>query len=572
MTYNGGYFLLREPLVRGTGPNAHTARDLTKLGEYTVAAVNHVQDTPWEVNRFILDVVAHAADVGANLKNSKGDVVLRVEKPINPKDDPFELAFQTLPPDIWVAMPKDEKKAYIAKRSRLMNQYEERLSTYRATKTIIDGADEMSEHRRFYFPHNLDFRLRMYPIPTSLTPQGNDLAKGLLKFHRGTRLGAEGLYWMGVAVATHWGKDKLSMDDRNSFAKEMLKGEWNYLDADKPFQFLAVFNEWTVAHQLTDPEGFISHLPGNMDGSCNGAQHLSVMSRDKVGAIATNCSSLKERRDLYLEVANRSYEQVLLDLSNGNSEAAEWVKKMTADADRRDIVKRSVMTKFYGVTNYGVANFMVSDGHVDAESENQWGEATYMRDLILASLTDTMRAGIAVQNWFSECAILLAEAGLPLCWDTPAGSKVTQAYRQVIEKRIRSYNTRFLVYSEATEEESREDHVSKLTMRVNKMGTSAPPNVVHSCDAAHLQITVCRMAEAGIHDFSMIHDSFGCPFAYVGLMRDILRKSMVDMYSGDYLQTWKESVEGYSGLTMPDPPERGDFDINEILTSEYFFS
>ena len=80
------------------------------------------------------------------------------------------------------------------------------------------------------------------------------------------------------------------------------------------------------------------------------------------------------------------------------------------------------------------------------------------------------------------------------------------------------------------------------------------------------------MAEAGVRDFSMIHDSFGCPFAHVGLMRDILRQSAVDMYSGDYLQKWKESVERYSGLKMPEPPKTGEFDIQEILQSEFFFS
>ena len=34
----------------------------------------------------------------------------------------------------------------------------------------------------FYFPHNLDFRGRAYPIPPHLNHMGSDVCRGLLKF------------------------------------------------------------------------------------------------------------------------------------------------------------------------------------------------------------------------------------------------------------------------------------------------------------------------------------------------------------------------------------------------------
>ena len=74
----------------------------------------------------------------------------------------------------------------------------------------------------FYFPHNLDFRGRAYPIPPHLNHLGNDMCRGLLCFDEGKTLGEEGLYWLKLQVANLWGEDKLSNDDRVAFVDSNL--------------------------------------------------------------------------------------------------------------------------------------------------------------------------------------------------------------------------------------------------------------------------------------------------------------------------------------------------------------
>lgn len=585
--YEGGYFLINDPLVRGFGGNGHTAKDLTELSSYTVDAVNHIQDTPWAVNPFVLDVVTQFFDAGEDVTietRAGTEIVLRVGAPLNPRQNPNEPTNVRVPPEHWAVMTPEDRKKINEKRARVLKKFEEDSGTHNATARIFATALEMSQFDKFYFPHNLDFRLRIYPIPTDLTPQSNDFSKGLLKFRRGTRIGKEGLFWMGVTVASQWGEDKLSMQDRFDFAVKMYEeGEiqkWvddpfvnrGWLYADSPFQFLACVHEWVWACRSDNPESFISYMAGNLDGSCNGAQHLSIMARDLVGAEATNCRSIPTRNDLYMEVGDRAWEQVERDAAAGHPLAIEWLPKMMDKKERRGLVKRSVMTVPYGVTEYGVAEFMIKDKHVNEDAPNVWDSAKYMRDIIMNSIDATLSNGRKLQRWFQACAVKCSENGMPLVWETPAGSKVTQSYRNLIQKRIKGFDTRFYIYEEPEENEDKNSFLNRVGMDDKKMGTAAPPNVVHSCDAAHLQITVCRMAEAGIKDFSMIHDSFGCPYAYVGIMRDILRQSIVDMYRDDYLQTWKKSVEHHSGLKMPEPPELGEFDIEEILTSEFFFS
>ncbi|MDQ2066710.1 DNA-directed RNA polymerase [Xinfangfangia sp. CPCC 101601] len=584
--YEGGYFMIPEPLVRGYGPNAHTAKDMTKLSGYTVEAVNHIQDTPWQINPMMFDLITRIAEEGANLTltaHGEEEVILRVEEPVDPRS--YDPIFDDMTKEVWEGLEAKAKQEFKSKRARALTRWEEELGEYRATQRILEMAREMAQFELFYFPHNLDFRTRIYPIPTDLTPQSNDLSKGLLRFARPCRLGKEGVFWMGFTVASQWGEDKLSPADRFRFASEETFFKqceaWvddpytnrGWLKADSPFQFLAVAHEWVWAMRSSDPESFMSKLPGNLDGSCNGAQHLSIMSRDLVGATATNCRSAEKtgnkRFDLYMEVADRVWARVEQDAAQGEAVALEWVPKMMNPSDRRKVVKRAVMTVPYGVTEYGVAEFMIKDKHVERD---RWDAAKYMRDLIMESIDATMAEGRKLQRWFQACAVKCAQAGLPLIWDTPAGSKVTQAYRNVIQKRIQSFSAKFYVYEEPTADEDEEDFLRRIGMDEKKMGTAAPPNVVHSCDASHLQITTCRMADAGIKDFSMIHDSFGCHFAHMSLMREILLQSIVDMYADNYLERWKESVERYSGLTMPEPPQLGQFDLNEILGSEFCFS
>lgn len=591
ITYEGGYFLFNDPIVRGFGGNAHTANDLTQLSNYTVEAVNYIQETPWQINPFMLDAISMFFDQSEDLTvagKSGPETILRIKHPLNPRLNPDEPTNQMIPKDKWAMLGKEERQSLKQKRAKVLTKFEEELGEYRATRRIYETAKEMGQFDQFFFPHNLDFRTRIYPIPTDLTPQSSDFSKGLLRFARPTRLGQEGFFWLGVMVASHWGEDKLSPKDRFMFAQEpefnikmcswvddpFQNREW--IQADKPFQFLAAAHEWVWANRQEDPYSFMARQPGNLDGSCNGAQHLSIMARDMVGATATNCRSEcetgGERFDLYMEVADRVWSQVQQDASKGNPVALEWVPKMQEASDRRKVVKRSVMTVPYGVTEFGVAEFMIKDSHVSEEAENQWDSARYMRDLIMSSIDETLSNGRKLQLWFMECARRCAEEGLPMIWDTPAGSKVTQAYRNMIQKRVRSFDTRFYIYEEPKQGEDEDDFYLRVGMNERKMATAAPPNVVHSCDASHLQITTCRMHDAGIRDFSMIHDSFGCPLAHVGLMRDILRQSVVDMYQDDYLQKFKASVEKYSGLKMPEPPSVGEFDIEEILGSEFFFA
>ena len=77
-------------------------------------------------------------------------------------------------------------------KQRSTKVYEEniRLRSKRLmTMRIRSMAEQFSVYNAIYFPHTADFRGRLYPASSYLTPQGNSLSKGLLKFADGKPLG-----------------------------------------------------------------------------------------------------------------------------------------------------------------------------------------------------------------------------------------------------------------------------------------------------------------------------------------------------------------------------------------------
>lgn len=561
MRYTGGYMVLREPLVRAS-IYKHTAADLSKISPVTIKALNAIQATPWQVNPDTAEVFFRLFT-----DQSRLDVIKSV-RPTRP-------ILNKLPDEVWSGMTKEEKEAHRRARHRVLDQFDQEKSAYCEAESLFITTSEVADRRAIYFPHNLDFRTRIYPISASLNPQSSDLSKGLLRFAHGHPLGASGLYWLTVALANAAGQDKLEFDERavwtfqnEDLLRRIVRDPIKHLDEwavqfkdDDPWQFLALAHEYVRASDIDNPEEYISQVPIHMDGTCNGAQHLSLMARDVVGAEATNCRFMPQRNDLYMDVAERVWKIVQKDARQGVEEASAWLPKLLEPNARRKVVKRAVMTISYGVTEYGIATFMINDGHVDGFN-HQWPAARYMRDCILNAIDETLSNGRELQAWFSACAIITAERGLPLQWDTPVGTKVTQAYKTLITKTIRTAYGKHICYEEA----------DGAGMHISKMALAAAPNIVHSCDASHLQLTTSRMVDEGINSFSMIHDSFGTHACHVERMHRILRETIYDLYKDDYLSTWRESVMGYSGLDLPEPPKRGNLNIEEILEAPYFFA
>ena len=90
-------------------------------------------------------------------------------------------------------------------------------------------------------------------------------------------------------------------------------------------------------------------------------------------------------------------------------------------------------------------------------------------------------------------------------------------------------------------------------------------------------MTVVKAYNKGVSHFCNVHDSFGTLAADSQILADTIRETFVELYShGCPLEDFKQSMLPI--LTdkeidkLPNVPEKGDFDIQEVLKSEFFFA
>src|SRR5439155_22721757 len=112
-------------------------------------------------------------------------------------------------------------------------------------------AEQFADDPRIYFPQQLDYRGRGYPVPQLLNPQSDHIGRSPLEFSEGKPLGERGAYWLKIHMAnSYWKGNKVSFDDRLAwvhqnepeiiaFAKDPLGGHRFWDEADKPWTFLA---------------------------------------------------------------------------------------------------------------------------------------------------------------------------------------------------------------------------------------------------------------------------------------------------------------------------------------------
>jgi DNA-directed RNA polymerase len=107
---------------------------------------------------------------------------------------------------------------------------------------------------------------------------------------------------------------------------------------------------------------------------------------------------------------------------------------------------------------------------------------------------------------------------------------------------------------------------------VKRQRTAFPPNFVHSLDGSHMMMTAVACKRQGLN-FAGVHDSYWTHACDVDTMNKILREKFVELYDTPILENLLESFEkSFPELKFPPLPERGDFDLTDVLGSPYFFN
>jgi DNA-directed RNA polymerase len=449
--------------------------------------------------------------------------------------------------------------------------------------------DRFKDEDRFYFPHNLDFRGRAYPVPILLQPQGTDVVKGLIRFADGKPLGEDGEYWLAIHGANCFGVDKVSFTARRDWveqhwrmiqavALDPLGFRW-WANADNPWCFLAFCFEW--ANRFT--EGFVSHLAVALDGSCNGLQHFSAMLRDPIGGRAVNLIDSEEPQDIYQRVADVATEKLrLIACTTAEDDPFQkegqptphdrqrWAYGWTQFGLNRKITKRPVMVLPYGGTPRSCLKYVQEavDTRIKEGQEQNFGEelkkATgYLSMTVWDSIGDVVVAARQAMDWLQGVARTLSKENRSLSWRTPSGFVAHQEIRNMKQRQVKT-KLHGTVIRPAIYEETDD-------LNASKQATSVSPNFVHSLDAAALFLTVHRLSKDGIKHFAMIHDSYGTHACDATALANALRSEFVGMYEGDVLNGFLDMLD-LTDIELEPRPSMGTLDIKEVLNSRYFFA
>lgn len=606
--FDGGYYInLKKPLqlVRMSAKDCDALySDVDMPNVYK--AVNAIQNTAWHINNRVLEV--------ANAVCSWEHIPEALEMPTaNPAEPPIR--------PIEADTDKDIQREW---RQAMTSYYQEdnkRKAKRILVNCILKLANDFKDDEAIYFPHNLDFRGRIYPV-TLIHPQGNDFMKSMLEFSEGVELGKDGHTWLAFQGANMWGLDDKPIEKRLawvyensdmiiSIAEKPLDNlQWT--EADSPWEFLAFCFEWN--DYLKIGESFKSKLAVAFDGSCSGLQHFSAMLRDEVGGEAVNLKPDDHAHDVYGIVAEKVKELLKKNKQEGTDDTIEatedgssYLKKGTKSLAKewldhgvsRSVTKRPTMTLCYGAGKFGFADQVLEDTVYPALAHNPLSfskpsqASRYMAGLIWDSLKGVVVKAVEAMKWLQTASGLLAKdkniegKNLPTTWITPAGFPVKQKYPKVRVKRLNtvlSGSIKIFDTTSGSTEEAADGSVLRLAFaeptdeidsRKQKQGIA--PNFVHSMDASHLMLTVCACVDKGVNAFAMIHDSYGVPAGYGSIMFTTVREVFVSTYTeNDVLQDLHDHICNLLSPKMlkdlPEVPTKGNLDLDCVKESMYAFS
>ncbi|KAK4327691.1 hypothetical protein Pmani_001842 [Petrolisthes manimaculis] len=544
----------------------------------TMDSLNQLSTIPWRVNQPMLDILIH-------LFNSKGCEELDIPPPSSecPK-----------PEKIQSGMSKAE--VHKAKRQQL--EYDQRKNEMLSLWCDMLYKLSIANHYRdrvFWFPHNMDFRGRVYPTPPHLNHLSSDSIRSILQFALGKKLGPKGLWWLKLHLINLTGlvkREPISarLDYCDSIMEDILDSADNPLDgrrwwtkSDEPWQTLAACKELAAALRSGNPEEYVSHLPIHQDGSCNGLQHYAALGRDEIGAKSVNLAPCSTPQDVYSDVA------ALVEKEREEDANAEHQLAQVLEGHiKRKIIKQTVMTTVYGVTRFGARLQIEKQLKAldDFPQNHRWAASHYLVQKTFICLEKMFTSTKEIQNWFTDCAKTISETrGQNLEYVTPLGLPVVQPYS--------NFKYRYAVDSASISQLPASYSIdSFMKPNVMKQKNAFPPNFIHSLDSSHMMLTSLHCQSSDI-TFVSVHDCFWTHACSVDIMNKVCRQQFVALHQEPILEDLSRFLDRKFTLSpnefdhdgsaldasrmklnniISKVPPKGEFDINSVLDSVYFFS
>jgi DNA-directed RNA polymerase len=525
----GGY-LLNEVMK---GHDMVRRGDPTSIqGERPIEFLNRIQKVAYRLNPFTVGV----AEELDRLERAVGKFLPIIHHDLPPK-----------PVDI--ATNKEARHNYNRQAAAVYNLQAQEFKKSCRTRMTMEAVQRFKGRDKFFIPWSFDYRGRSYPIPAFLTPQDTDFGKSLLSFAEPAYMTPEAEDWLAFQVATTYGLDKATMQERLDWVKNNTHliscvasdpilhiHEWEA--ADEPWQFLSACDEYY--HCVLKCDRHFTSLPVATDATCSGLQILAGLAKDKNTASLVNVLPSDKPQDAYAVVA---------------STATPYCPSSIRNYMDRKVVKRVVMTVPYNAKPFSNRGY-IKDALLEKGIEIDKDDLTKTVIAVRNAMDEVVPGPMAVMSWIEEEVAKAIDLGkTELTWSTPSGFVVTQKLMKKDTIRIALQlmgDCKLTVATQDSDEVDKQHHKN-----------ATAPNLIHSLDASLLHFS----ALAFNAPIALIHDSVLCRATDMSTLSAIVRETYMYLFAEhNYLQDFADQIGAES-----DPPIIGDLEPSSVIDSTYFF-
>ena len=501
-------------------------------GETPLNFLNKIQKVGYKLNPFIVSTAEFLQE--KEISVGKFLPVIHYDLPPKPVD---------------IAENKESRKNYRRRAAEILNKQAQETRKSCRTRMTMEAVAKFKDRDVFYIPWSFDYRGRAYPIPAFLTPQDTDFGKSLIKFADEADVTPESYKWLAFQVATTYGLDKHTWDERQQWVKDNIVtitrvakdpidnlGDWE--GAEEPWQFLAACEEYY--HCVILKDRLTTGLCVATDATCSGLQILAGLARDKKTAQLVNVLPSDRPQDAYAVIAKKSMPNIPEVLWQ------VWDRKC---------VKRTVMTIPYNAKAFSNRQY-IRDALQEKGIEVDKDDLTITVKAVRDAMSQVVPGPMKVMKWIEdEVSKAIKRGAIELEWTTPSGFVVSQ---RLMKKKIQVIDLKLLGRCQLKVVTGDEKEVDKTR---HKAATA--PNLIHSLDASLLHLSVKRFNEP----IALIHDSVLCRATDMSLLSTIVRETYMHLFAdNDYLTTFAQQIGAET-----EPPIIGDLEPRSVIDSTYFF-
>jgi len=415
------------------------------------------------------------------------------------------------------------------------------------TRTQLEAAEKFKDDV-FYLCWSFDYRGRAYPIPAFLTPQDTDFGKALLRFADEASVTDEAELWLSFQVATTYGLDKATLEDRHQWVSENIDlitkvatDPEGYLplweEVDEPWQFMAACHEYY--HCCIAKDKLTTGLMVAVDATCSGLQILAGLARDKSTAELVNVVPSNKPSDAYKAVAEQAKEFLPTYMHR-------WMN--------RAVCKRTVMTIPYNATKDSSRKY-IREALLEEGIDPTKDELTQVVNSVYSSMDTIVPGPMQVMRWIKKhVGQYIRNGATEVEWVTPSGFVVNQRRDDIETERM---ELQLLGRTQVRLP------TGKTSPSPNKHKSSTAPNYIHSFDASILHRSFTKFDVP----FTVIHDSVLCRAGDMGTLNALVRETYTNIFSEEcWLSKFAETINA-----SEPPPIVGTLDPKVVSNSTYFF-